>query len=211
MRLIELSAFLILMSVLHGALVLPAGAASFDDPSWPCQQRKVEKLSLGLMWPGAGVNDPEETGEIALPPEARELAGRLELRRTSLEEAEQLVAGFRERNPGVTADLMQAVFTDIFDRLGTTRSKIISGIGRYSAKQIDLAKKIDATRAEMDRIMGENEPDYDRVDQLEEQLDWDERVYRDRARSLTYVCETPVLIEKRLYALAQILLKYTPE
>ena len=48
--------------------------------------------------------------------------------------------------------------------------------------------------------------DRDRIDELEEQIDWDERVYRDRERSLTYVCESPVLIEKRLYAIAQMLL-----
>ena len=36
-------------------------------------------------------------------------------------------------------------------------------------------------------------------------MDWDERIHTDRQRSLTYVCETPVLLEKRLYAIAQLL------
>ena len=53
--------------------------------------------------------------------------------------------------------------------------------------------------------------DFDTVDKLEEQLDWDERIYRDRAKSLTYVCETPVLLEKRLFALAQILQKFVSD
>lgn len=211
MRIFQPSAFLILMSVLSAGSVATVQAATFDDPTWPCQQRKVETLSLGLMWPGAGANGTEETARIDLPPEARELAGRLELRRTSLDEAEQLVSAFTESHPGVTPQLMEAVFSDVFERLGKHRRKIIAGIGRYSAKQIELARKIDATRAEMDEIMARDDPDFDRVDKLEEQLDWDERVYHDRARSLTYVCETPVLIEKRLYAIAQILLKHVPE
>ena len=59
--------------------------------------------------------------------------------------------------------------------------------------------------------MAAEAPDFDRVDQLEEQIDWDERIYHDRARSLTYVCETPVLLEKRAYAIAQILLKTLPK
>lgn len=211
MRIFQPSAFLILMSVLSAGPAATVRAATFDDPTWPCQQRKVEALSLGLMWPGAGAVESESGAGTGLPPEARDLAGRLELRRTSLEEADQLVAAFTESHPGATAELMEAVFTDIFERLGKRRSKIIAGIGRYSTKQIELAKKIDATRAEMDEIMARDDPDFDRVDQLEEQLDWDERVYHDRARSLTYVCETPVLIEKRLYALAQILLKHVRE
>ncbi len=33
------------------SLSTAAGAATFDDPEWPCIQRKVEDLSLGIMWP----------------------------------------------------------------------------------------------------------------------------------------------------------------
>ena len=57
----------------------------------------------------------------------------------------------------------------------------------------------------MDQEMKKAEPDFDRVDALEVQLDWDERIYADRQQSLTYVCETPVLLERRLYAIAQLL------
>ncbi|TYC53921.1 hypothetical protein FMN50_14195 [Rhodobacterales bacterium] len=210
MKRIRSSTFLILMSVLASGPTLQAKAATFDDPSWPCQQRKVETLSLGLMWPASGT-DTQPGAETELPKDAQTLAGRLELRRTSLEQAEQLVAAFTETHPGANEQLLKTIFSEIFDRLGKRRSKIIAGIGRYSVKQIDLAKKIDATRAEMDEAMAQKQPDFDRIDQLEEQLDWDERVYHDRARSLTYVCETPVLIEKRLYALAQILLKHAPK
>ena len=57
----------------------------------------------------------------------------------------------------------------------------------------------------MDSLMQGTDPDYDRVDALEEQVDWDERIYTDRQRSLTYVCETPVLLEQRLYAISKLL------
>lgn len=188
-----------------------AEAATFDDPTWPCQQRKVEKLSLALMWPIPLPDNAESGNQAELPPDAQELAGQLELRRVSLEDADKLVATFVQDHPDVTADLMGKIFADVFDRLGKTRHKIITGIGRYSEKQIVLSEKIDATRSKMDALMAASEPDFDKVDKLEEELDWDQRVYEDRSRSLTYVCETPVLIEKRLYALAQILLKHAPE
>jgi len=201
--------FLILKSVFLVALYAQlAEAATFNDPSWPCQQRKVEQLSLGLMWP---YPLQEDQSGVAFPKDARDLAGHLGLRRLSLEEADRLVAAFVERHPDVTAQQMGGIFAAVFEQLGKARRNVITGIGRYSGKQIALAEKIDAARAEMDTLMAAKDPDFDKVDELEEQLDWDERVYRDRAQSLTYVCETPVLIEKRLYALAKTLLKYTPE
>lgn len=212
MRKTQYASFLILVSALSGATSSQiAEAATFNDPTWPCLQRKVERLSLGLMWPNPLQNNPQGERKIDLPPEATELASRLELRRTSLEEADQLVAAFVERHPGVTAELMGEIFAVVFDRLGEARHKIITGIGRYSTKQIALAEKIDATRSQMDTLMAASSPDFDQIDKLEEQLDWDERIYKDRSQSLTYVCETPVLIEKRLYALAQILLKHAPQ
>ena len=58
----------------------------------------------------------------------------------------------------------------------------------------------------MSELLEKESPDFDRIDALEEQLDWDERIYTDRAKSLTYVCESPVIIEKRLYAISQMLL-----
>lgn len=204
--------FLILMSVfLVADCAQFARAATFNDPTWPCQQRKVERLSLGLMWPKPLKDTPEGQSEAQLPPDAMELATHLGLRRLTMEEADQIVATFSERRPGATADLMGKIFAVVFQQLGAARHNVINGIGRYSEKQITLAKKIDATRAEMDALMSAKDPDFDKVDKLEEQLDWDERVYKDRSQSLTYVCETPVLIEKRLYALAKILLKYSPQ
>ena len=45
----------------------------------------------------------------------------------------------------------------------------------------------------------------DRVDALEEQVDWDQRIFTDRQKTITYLCETPTLLEKRLYAISQML------
>ena len=179
----------------------PAGAADFSDPTWPCIQRKVENLSLGLMWPHPV---PEDTAPNA---KLRDLAAALSLRRIGLEDAETRIAALES---GDAATLGQ-VFTLVFDQVSRERRDIITGIGRYSQKQIALAERIDETRVRMSTLMAAAEPDFDTVDKLEEQLDWDERIYRDRAKSLTYVCETPVLLEKRLFALAQILQKFVSD
>ena len=90
-------------------------------------------------------------------------------------------------------------------QLSKRRARIINGIGDFSLGQIALSKKIDTSRAEMDVIIAKDAPDYDRVDALEEQIDWDQVIYTDRQRNIQYLCETPVLLERRLFSLAQML------
>ncbi len=193
--------------VLALALAAPVGAADFSDPTWPCIQRKVGQLSPGLMWPQQ-IEAPELSDETEAAVE--ELVGYLTLRRLPLEETQPQLEAFIAAH-GNDPALLGHVFEGAFARLATLRTRLITGIEDYSLGQIALAERIDAARAEMDAQMARAEPDYDRVDALEEQIDWDERIYTDRRQSLTYVCETPVLLEKRLYAIAQMLQAELPE
>ncbi|WP_226628756.1 hypothetical protein [Alloyangia pacifica] len=179
----------------------PALAADFSDPTWPCVQRKVETLSPGLMWPEP-LPDAAQTGETGTA--AEQLAELLSLRRVDLETARAEVAAFTEAE-GDAMPLLAAVFSGVFDRLSHRRTRIIDGIGKFSLGQIELSEKIDAARAEMDAQMALDAPDYDRVDALEEQIDWDQRIFTDRQNSIRYLCETPQLLEQRLYAIAQML------
>ncbi|WP_412094033.1 hypothetical protein [Alloyangia pacifica] len=178
-----------------------AQAADFSDPTWPCVQRKVERLSAGLMWPQPL---PETGPEGAAGAAADELAELLALRRVDLEAARAEVAAFAETE-GRDMALMGAVFGEVFGRLAARRTRILDGIGKFSLSQIALSEKIDAARAEMEAQMAKADPDFDRVDALEEQIDWDQRIFTDRQHTITYLCETPQLLEKRLYAIAQIL------
>lgn len=180
----------------------PGATADFSDPTWPCIQRKVERLSVGLMWPHPieDVTLPEQT-ESAV----KDLVGRFTLRRLELEEIAPTLDDFTAEY-GTDPALLGAVFARTFDRLAATRTTIMKGIEEYSLSQIAMAENIGETRTEMDRLLAADSPDYDRIDALEAQLDWDERIYVDRKQSLTYVCETPILLEKRLFAIAQMLL-----
>jgi len=197
------------MSLVHLVLclaLLPAAAAFADgsDPEWPCIQPKVESLSAGLMW-------PVPVSVAALSPQAQDLIEVLSLRRVGLDTADAEIRRFVESAPEVGPQVLGNIFLGVFDRLASDRQRLIAGIGRYARSQTALAARVDSARSEMDRLMAAEAPDFDRVDALEAQIDWDERIYHDRARSLVYVCETPVLLEKRAYAIAQMLLKHLPE
>lgn len=191
---------------LASALIAPAGAAAAaegSDPGWPCIQRKTGALSPAIMWPL-----PLPEGEPS--EEARALGAILALRRVGEEEAAARVEAFAAAG-GASADELGAVFLAAFEHIDRDRTRIMAGIERYALGQVALARRIEAGHAEMAELSAAAEPDFDRIDALEEQLDWDERVYRDRERALTYVCETPVLLEKRAYWLAQLLLGHVPQ
>jgi hypothetical protein len=42
--------------------------------------------------------------------------------------------------------------------------------------------------------------------ELQEKLVWDTRIFDERQRSLTYICEQPALLEQRLFALARTIM-----
>ncbi|WP_298976803.1 hypothetical protein [uncultured Roseobacter sp.] len=193
---------LAILAALTG-LALPAQAADFSDPTWPCVQRKVETLSLGLMWPNP-VDPDAEPASDALRADIADLAGYLSLRRVELDSLQPRIDTFAETYNG-DAEALGMVFASVFDTLSKRRTRIITGIGDFSLSQIALADKIDLARAEMDTILANSEPDFDRVDLLEEQLDWDQVIYTDRQRNISYLCETPTLLERRLFSIAQML------
>ena len=181
----------------------PAGAADFSDPTWPCVQRKVGELSAGLMWP-IPLDAEFSPRDDAVARDISDLAETLALRRVELESVSGDVEAFAERHGG-DASILGNVFSQAFDSLNKRRTRIIRGIEDFSLGQIALAEKIDAMRVEMDTEMDAAEPDFDKVDALEEKLDWDQVIYSDRQRSIQYLCETPVILERRLFGIAQML------
>jgi hypothetical protein len=193
------------LALFTGALAMaqPVAGADFSDPTWPCVQRKVETLSLGLMWPFPVESDLSGAAE-ARAADIRDLADTLSLRRIELETIRPKVESFAAKYDG-DPDTLGLVFERVFESLSKRRGRIIRGIGDFSLGQIALAEQIDAKRAEMDTALAAADPDFDRIDKIEEELDWDQIIYTDRQRSITYLCETPQLLEKRLFAIAQML------
>lgn len=177
-----------------------AQAADFSDPTWPCVQRKVGRLSVGLMWqtPIAEKWSADANSQAS----AAELADTLALRRVDLNSIEPKIVEFADMHQG-DADALGQVFELVFNRLSTRRTRIIDGIGKFSLSQIALAEKIDGMRMDMTAALGQD--DFDKVDSIEAQLDWDQVIYSDRQQSITYLCETPTLLEKRLFSVAQML------
>lgn len=188
------------------ALAVSAGAsaaAEFDDPDWPCIQRKVPELSIGQMWAGP-IPDPDAEVDATV----RSLAQRLSPRRVSVEEVRsEAAAAVQTLGPDERAEDLGALFAAMLARINVERGQVIAGIGRYARHQAEFAERIEAMQMELAALEAapDDGKDWDRIEELTDTLAWETRIFRDRAQSLTYVCESPVLLEQRAFAIGRAL------
>lgn len=192
---------------LLGALVLaaqgPAEAAEFTDPTWPCVQRKVEEIAMFQMWAG-----PMPEGDWREDPDVERLAAAITPRRVSLEEVEAQAAAFLESVPeDQRGEKAAQLFNAVLDMIQSERQQVLDGIARYARSQATLSDQVEEQQLELVRLnqLEEDGKDRDRIEELEDKLAWDTRVYRERAQSLQFVCETPVLLEQRAFAIGRVL------
>lgn len=187
--------------LLAGLGAAPAAAATGGD--WPCVQRKVPRLSIGQMWTG-----PLVDGDWQADPAIRELAPRLASRRLPVEEAGPLIDAFASTAGPEKSQKLALLFAATFEIIDRDRATVVSGIERYSKRQQALAAKIgdDGQKiGELRRTSDGSNAALDRIEDAEAALTWDMRIYEERERSLTYVCEVPVLYEQRAFAIAKLI------
>jgi hypothetical protein len=180
---------------------LARAADQSSDPDWPCVQRKVPSLSAGQMWPG-----PPAEGNWEDDAEIARLVPVMAARRTTLEEVKTLAEGFAATvAPDQRPARMALLFDGVLARIDDERHDVMGGISRYAHNQVRLSDAVREKETALAALKAAPEPDLDKVEEAQDHLNWDIRIYRDRAQSLTYVCETPVLLEQRAFAIARIL------
>lgn len=181
-----------------------ASAASTENPDWPCIQGKVPTISLGMVWAGPEIAPDDASWRQS--PEIAGLAEELAQRRVPIDDAKARIETFAKTVGDKRNDKLVLLFTGLFQIVNRERSDIIDGIERYAQKQRALAARIKERTAELSGLRRKDqlsESERARVAELNEQLAWDSRVFDEREQSLTYVCESPVLLEQRLFALAR--------
>jgi hypothetical protein len=182
----------------------PATAGPPKDKDWPCIQRKVVNLSAGALWQGPPLDVAIEKWRD--DPEVAALVPRLVSRRVSVEQAGTLVKTFADALKTDKEQRLTLVFAGVFSELDRLRSDIIRGIERLTRNQRRRVDEIQVTRRQMDEITGKAEKtqeDRVRLTELEQQLFWQLRIHEERESTLLYICETPVLLEQRAFALGQ--------
>lgn len=175
------------------------------DPDWPCQQVLVRHLSAASMWSGPSIQGLDTSAD----PQIDELAARLAPRRLPIDQAKAEIDAFAKSAGADRKQKLTVLFALLFDRLDGERAQVLEGLERFGHRQKDMADQI---RAEADKLHQAqdksmspeqaNDPNSP-VSAAAKQLQWDMRIFQDRHKTLTYVCEVPVAVEQRLFALAR--------
>jgi hypothetical protein len=193
----------IAFSLVLALLAVNAHAAG-NQGDWPCIQREVPNISAGMVWSG-GAFDAEDKSWLSEPRVASKML-EVTSRRKTPEEAvaviDEFAAGLKDDRPR----LLTALFAGTFQRINADRTQIITGIKRYARKQTALAELIkgrSVQRAELSHKPSPTEEEQRKLAELNEQIAWDTRIYEERDQSLRYVCETPVLLEQRLFQIGR--------
>ena len=190
------------------ALAGVGGQVAAQESDWPCVQRLVPQLEAGQMWAGPPLEDG--AGEPA--PDLASLAEQLADPALAPEAVAEKVRAYQE---GVPPDRRGQALAQLFklalDRINGERAALIDGIKRYARGQRRLAERIGAETRELDRLQRSDGGDAAPAAQdLRAARDWDARVFGDRQRSLRLVCEQPVRLEQRAFALARVIQEQLP-
>ena len=193
----------ILRVVMAIALASPGPALAADPryPDWPCNQIKVPEMSVAAVWAGPPIDDVDSIWEQ--DPAVRNLVAQLAARRTPLEDAEKIISDTITGAPAERQRKAKLIFAALFKALNHERSEVMSGIERFSRKQKEFADQVRATILQLRELQNTPGHDQTKVDELISRVEWDTRIFDERSRTIGYVCEVPVLIEQRLFALAR--------
>ncbi|AFL53959.1 hypothetical protein ABIE78_006417 [Sinorhizobium fredii] len=180
----------------------PVMGAQGDDPDWPCIQRKVAELSLGQFWTGAEL--PQTSAGWSKDAAISALVTELSARRVPLPEAQRKIREYAESLPeGDRQRRMTMLVQGLFDHMNRERSQVIAGIARYAHRQRDMAAFLRQEASAVDALQAKPGADPNELQQRNDRLVFQTRVFQERAQSLSFVCEVPTLIERRLYALVK--------
>lgn len=183
------------------ATVSPVFAAANIDPDWPCVQRKVPELSLAQVWNGPQL--PEAAKNWADDPEIARRVDELAARRLPLADAQAQIREFAASlPPDQLTSKMTMLEQGLFDHMDAERLHVMSGIARYAHRQIEMAADLRKEASALDKLE-DDKADPKVVTDHTDQLAAGTRIFEERVKSLTYVCEVPTLIEQRLYQLSK--------
>jgi hypothetical protein len=168
-------------------------------PDWPCQQLKVPGIAIASVWNGPAI----EIGDGAKPTDAKqaELVSRLAARRTPIEDARKLIADYIVGTGAEKQEKAKTLFASLYSTLNAQRDEVMNGIERFSRKQKTAADDIRAEARKLREMQDKPDADPAQNEELVSRLAWQTRIFEDRRKSTSYVCDVPVLIEKRLFDL----------
>jgi hypothetical protein len=201
-------AWLLLLGAGSAPEPAPGAPPAPTDPNWPCQQIKLEHMSLATMWSGPPI-EPYVT-DWQHYPNAAQLAQRLAQRRVPLAQANSEIASFaKAAGDGQKTELL-ALMGGLFSLLDQERFAVIEGLDRFGVRQQGYAAQIRKEITDLHEAQDAPQPDQKNIKKLSDQIAWDTQVFSDRKSMISYACFVPDEIEHRLFALAGTISSLVP-
>jgi DNA polymerase III alpha subunit len=191
-------------SVAIAAAIASLGTAFAADPrfpDWPCNQVKVPEISVAAVWAGPSIDDVGNAWEDDAT--IKDLVARLAARRTPLDDAKKAISDLVTGTEAERQKKAKLIFAGLFKTLNQERSEVMQGIERYFRKQREFSDQIRSTILQLRELQDRPDPDQNRIDELTNRVEWNTRIFEERRKTMNFVCEVPVLIEQRLFALAR--------
>lgn len=172
---------------------------------WPCKQVRVPEIALAGVWTGGPLDSAlahwRDDAFVA------ELVARIGARRTPIETAENAIADFARGAGDKRKERLTQLFAGVFERMNGERRDVVNGLDRFGRRLKEMAedtrKDTEAMRALQDKTPADPEP----LRKASEALQWRLRVFDEQRRMVSFVCESPALIEQRFGALARAILR----
>jgi hypothetical protein len=176
-------------------------AADPRFPDWPCNQVKVPEISVAAVWVGPAIDDVGNAWEEDTA--IKDLVARLAARRTPLEDARKAISDVITGTESERQKKGKLIFAGLLKTLNDERSEVMRGIERYFRKQKEFSDQIRSTILQLRGLQDRPDADQGRVEELTNRVEWDTRIFEERRKTINFVCEVPVVIEQRLFALAR--------
>jgi len=172
------------------------------DPDWPCHQIKAPTFSLAAVWSGPELDLTSQSWRAES--DVADLATKMMQRRVPVAEVETAITDFKAKAGAEAASKLLRAFGAAFQDLSQQRSQVLEGLERFGRKQREMADRIREESGAAQKAADEgNGAQVSPGADSQERLQWDFRVFEDRRRTISYVCETPAMIEQRIGAIAR--------
>jgi hypothetical protein len=190
-----------ILAVLGGPDPLAAQTAQSD---WPCKQVRVPEIALGGVWSGPSIDAERRSWREDAA--VSDLVAHIAPRRTPLETAEKMIADFAAAAGDKRKARLTLLFAGLYERLNDERRQVVTGLDRFGRRLKDMAEKTREETQSFYALQSQKPVDPEAVKKGAEALQWRVRLFEEQRKMVTYVCESPALIEQRFGALARAII-----
>ncbi|MDI5920784.1 hypothetical protein QLQ86_08295 [Halomonas sp. LR5S13] len=177
-----------------------AQRAATGPPDWPCVQRLVPELAWGTIWTGPSPEalertwwEDEEVGHVVRFATARETP-----RDEALERVRDFVAQVASQPEAEREERLTLLFAGLFERVNRERSRVIERIRSASRGQVKRLDRLAELVDELEARRASSEANGGDIEQLRQELHWEQRTFQKRQQLLPVLCEKPSLLEEEL-------------